>query len=73
MTDRILKARISKNGHTSQNWRELRLPQLGEYDDRTQPMNHLGAGRSFLVETECTSPLVVDIMGAVAAYDELGA
>lgn len=73
MTDRILKARLSKNGSTSQNWRELQLPQLGEYDRRTQPLNRAGVARAWMVETEVTSPLVVDIMGAVAAYDELGA
>jgi hypothetical protein len=70
VTDRIIKARYSADGgYNYSNWRELALPALGEYGNRTQPMRRLGRARSFTLETECTSPLVVDIIEAVASYE----
>jgi len=70
MSDRIIRVRYSKDGgYNYSNWRELALPQLGEYGQRTQPLRRCGRARSFTLETECTSPLVVDIMEAVADYE----
>lgn len=36
------------------------------------PIRRLGSGRSFMLDTECMSSLVVDIMGAVISSDEAG-
>ena len=70
--DRKIKLRYSKDGgHNYSPWRELALPELGRYGDRVPPIRRLGVARSFTLETECTSRLVVDIMGAVISYDEV--
>lgn len=69
--DRKINVRYSKDGgHNFSNWRELPLPELGQYGGRVPPIRRLGSARSFTLETECTSSLVVDIMGAVISYDE---
>lgn len=73
MANRIIKTRYSKDGsHDFSNWRELALPELGEYGKRVPPVRRLGVGRSFALETECTWPGVVDIMGGAISYEEVG-
>lgn len=66
MTDRKLQLEISKDG--GHNWpqhREIPLGALGQYTHRIIA-HRFGQGRRFVAKIRVTSPVRVDVYGAVA-------
>jgi hypothetical protein len=73
VTDRKISITVSKDGnHNFTNKRETTLGELGEYSQRVRFLR-FGRARQFTLQTEVTSPIVVDILGAVVSIDEAGA
>ncbi|KAF1692654.1 hypothetical protein [Pseudoxanthomonas koreensis] len=66
MSDRKVMLDVQRNGHLAQiTTREAALPDVGEYAKRIR-FNRFGSGKRFDLTIRITSPVVVNIMGAVA-------
>lgn len=69
MSDRKLMLDVQKDGHIEQiNTRIGDLPAVGERA-RRQRFNRFGQGQRFDLTIRVTSPVVVNVMGAVAELE----
>lgn len=72
MSDRKVMLDVQKDGHLQQiNTRIGDLPAVGEHAKRTR-FNRFGQGQRFDLTIRVTSPVVVNVMGAVAEIEVSG-
>ena len=69
MSDRKVMLDVQKSGHLQQiSTRIADLPAVGEHAKRTR-FNRFGDGERFDLTIRVTSPVVINVMGAVAELE----
>ena len=69
MSNPIIQVCYSDDGGRNwSNWREIPLGLTGEYRKR-QRIRRLGSARQRVWELQCSEPLTVNVLGAVAALE----